>query len=337
MKKKVLLKDIAQHVGVSTALVSYVLNNQKEGRINKETADRIRKAAQELNYQPNQLAKGLKTQKSLTIGLIVADISNPFSSHIARIIEDEAKKSGYTVIFGSSDENAEKMQDLINLLLNRQVEGLIIAAAENTEDQVQSLLKVGIPFVLIDRYFPGITTNYVAIDNFAAGYKATKHLFDNGYSRIGLVTYKTELFHLQERANGYKRFIESIHGTPLIEEVSVENVKEDVEKAVSRLLSQPQPVEAIFFVTNMLTIHGIKHINNLGIKVPNELAVVGFDETDAFDLFYAPITHVRQPMEELGKLSIRTLLDIIHNNTPVKTVNLDTELIIRTSSKAFAL
>ena len=121
MGKKVSLKDIAKEVGVSTALVSYVLNNLKEGRISKEIALRIREVAHQLNYRPNQIAKSLKTSKTFTLGLIVADISNPFSSTLARIVEDEANKFNYTVIFGSSDENQQKSAKVIDTLLNRQV------------------------------------------------------------------------------------------------------------------------------------------------------------------------------------------------------------------------
>src|SRR5690348_6062925 len=123
MGKKIALKDIAQHVGVSVALVSYVLNGKEtEARISTDMADKIRRKATELNYQPNLIAKSLKSGKTNTIGLIVADISNPFFSGIARIIEDEAKKNDYVVIFGSSDEDADKQQDLIDVFLNRLVD-----------------------------------------------------------------------------------------------------------------------------------------------------------------------------------------------------------------------
>src|SRR6478752_7101985 len=149
MNKKASLKDIADKVGVSTALVSYVLNNKKEGRIKKSVADRIRTVATELNYRTNQIAKSLKTNKTFTIGLIVSDIANPFSSSLARIIEDEADKSGYTVIFGSSDEDAQKSQKLIDTFVNRQVDGLIIAPVDNSIEQIKYLEQEGIPFVLV--------------------------------------------------------------------------------------------------------------------------------------------------------------------------------------------
>jgi LacI family transcriptional regulator len=178
MKKKASLKDIAQKVGVSIALVSYVLNNKKEGRINKDVALKIKDTAKQLNYKTNQIAKSLKTNKTYTIGLVVSDISNPFSSSLARIIEDEANKNNYTVIFGSSDEDANKSLKLIDTFLNKQVDGLIIAAAENTASQIQYLQEEGIPFVLIDRYFPELKTSFIALDNYQAAHEAVEHLIE---------------------------------------------------------------------------------------------------------------------------------------------------------------
>ena len=203
MKKKVCLKDIAQKVGVSIALVSYVLNNQKLSRINKDVAQKIKDVAKELNYRTNQIARSLKTNKTFTIGLIVADISNPFFSGLARIIEDEAEKNNYTVIFGSSDEKAEKSLKLINVLVNRQVDGFIIAPAENTASQILYLQENEIPFVLVDRYYPDIKASHVAIDNYKASYTAVSHVINNDRKRIGMITYDTTMFHLQERKKGY--------------------------------------------------------------------------------------------------------------------------------------
>ena len=130
MNKKTSLKDIATAVGVSIALVSYVHNNKKEGRINKAVAEKIRATALKMNYRTNQIARSLKTNKTNTIGLILADISNPFSAALARVIEDAADKSNYTVIFGSSDENPEKYKKILDALLNRQADGLILSPPE---------------------------------------------------------------------------------------------------------------------------------------------------------------------------------------------------------------
>ncbi|MFT3754151.1 MAG: substrate-binding domain-containing protein [Paludibacter sp.] len=329
MKKNVSLKDIAEHVGVSTALVSYVLNNKLKDRINKDMAAKIRQAAEELNYRPNQIARSLKAQKTFTIGLIVADIANPFSSQIARIIEDEAKQYGYSVIFGSSDESAEKTRDLIKLLLDRQVDGLIIALPEHTEEQVRYLSKINIPFVLIDRYYPSIPTNSVSINNFSAAQKAIRHLQENGHRRIGVVAYETSLFHLNERVRGAQDLLAE---NALIGKVGIDNINNNVKAAIDGFLANPNPVDSIFFTTNLLTVSGLKYINSLGIKIPEQLAIVGFDETDAFDLFYAPVSYVKQPMAELGNEAVRLLLNSIENKELSEKVELDTEFIIRNSS-----
>ena len=329
MKKNVSLKDIAEKVGVSTALVSYVLNNKLKDRINKDVAATIRQAAEDLNYRPNQIARSLKTQKTFTIGLIVADIANPFSSQIARIIEDEAKNYGYSVIFGSSDESAQKTSNLIKLFLDRQVDGLILALPEHTEEQVQYLKKIHVPFVLIDRYFPAIPTNTVSINNHSAAQTAIQHLLDNGHKRIGIVGYQTSLFHLNERIRGA---VDLLGDNALIGNVRIGSIHQDVAASIDGFLGDPDPVDAIFFTSNLLAISGLKYINSLGIKIPDQLAIVAFDETDAFDLFYVPISYVSQPMAELGRESVRLLLDTIEDSESIKSVELDAELVIRSSS-----
>ncbi len=335
MKKRVSLKDIAQKVGVSIALVSYVLNNQKEGRISKEVTKKIKDAAKELKYRTNQIARSLKTNKTLTIGLIVADISNPFSSNIARIIEDEAERNNYTVIFGSSDESAEKFSKLISVLLNRQVDGIIIAPPGNTSSQIVSLQENEIPFVLIDRYYPDIKTNYVAINNYQAAYSAVKHIIENNYKRIGLITYNTALFNLQERRRGYADALKE-NNLPFkknqIMEVSLINTKDDVENAIRELLSLPEPVEAILFVSNILATFGLKYINTLIIKVPDDLAIVSFDESEASDFFYAPLTYIKQPLQEMGRLATNILLEAMAKNNKITSINMEAELVIRRST-----
>lgn len=329
MKKKTSLKDIAAQVGVSTALVSYVLNNKKEGRISKEITAKIKQAAIDLNYQPNHIARSLQAQKTMTIGLIVADIANPFSSQIARIIEDEAQKAGYSVIFGSSDEKASKTEKLIKLFLNRQVDGFIIAFPENTQTQAQYLKQIGIPFVMIDRYFPEITSNCVSINNYSAAASAIHHLMENGRRKIGIVTYATALHHLNERKRGA---IDLLGDDAAVGEIRIDHVAEDVAEAIAGFLALPEPVDAVFFTTNLLTVAGLKYLNSLNIKVPDQVAVVGFDETDAFDLFYAPVSYVKQPMTDLGREAVNLLLETIDDSSLQKSVTLDTELVARQSS-----
>lgn len=338
MNKKVSLKDIARAVGVSTALVSYVLNNkEKEARVGKQIAEVIRKKAAELNYQPNQIAKSLKSGKSFTIGLIVADISNPFFANIARTIEDEAKKDNYTVIFGSSDENAEKSQDLMDVLIKRQVDGFIIAPTEHTEAQIKYLNESNIPFVLIDRYFPEIQTNYVITDNFKAAYQATNHLIDNGYKRVAMIAYKSNLIHMQERIKGYVSAIGERTGEsvkPLLFEVAYDHAEREIQEQIESLLKGGQAIDALFFATNTLSIYGLKFLNNRRLKIPDDVAIVCFDEGDAFDFFYCPLTYVKQPLIEVAQQAVKILIDqISHPKHGETQVLLDSDLIIRESSR----
>jgi len=335
MTKRTSLKDIAEKVGVSTALVSYVINGQeKEKRVGKEVVKKIRAAAVELNYQPNQIARSLRQGSTKTIGLIVADIANPFFGNLARVIEDEASKQGYTVIFGSSDEDSGKMGALVNILINRQVDGFIIVPAEGTDLQIKALQEKKIPLVLTDRYFRDVTTNYVVLDNFGATYDAISYLIERGYKKIGMISYKSNLIHMQERVRGY---MEAMNANTLGNEIRIEEIRYnhgrmDVEIAMNKLVSGDKKINAILFATNALTISGLYSVQKLGLKIPEELAIIGFDGNEAFDFFYTPLTYIEQPIEEMGKEAVRALIEQINGSTKIVHTKLRPTLIKRESS-----
>lgn len=335
MKKKASLKDIALKVGVSTALVSYVLNNKKEGRISKTVAEKIRQVALEMDYRTNQIARSLKTRKSNTIGLIVADISNPFFSKLARYIEDEAEKKGYTVIMGSSDEYLDKFRKLTDTFLDRQVDGLIIAAGAKMEKHLHYLVDNNIPFVLVDRYFPQLHTNYVALDNYGAAFKAVSYLIEKGRNRIGMIAYETELHHLNERKRGYLAALKA-NKIPILKsrlkEVDLVHSEAAIERAVASLISGKQPVNALLLASSYIANTAVRLINSLAIKVPEDLAIISFDESEALELFYAPITFMKQPLCEMAQLATKILLDSIEKNNKITQVNMEAELITRQSA-----
>ena len=331
MNKKVSLKDIAKEVGVSTALVSYVLNNLKEGRIRKEVAQKIREVAQRLNYSPNHIAKSLKTRKTYTIGLIVADISNPFSSTLARIIEDEAHKMLYTVIFGSSDENADKFSRLVETFLNKQVDGLIISPPAGSENSIEALIRQDIPFVLLDRYFPTLQTNYVLLDNLAAAEAATAYLLENGYGQPALITYSSELVHLSEREKGYLAALKK-HGaepdTSLIRKVDIINNRQEIARSLNDLLNRDDRPRSIMFGSNIIASQCLQLINRLPITVPDDIAIVCFDETESLHLFKGPLTFVRQPLREMGQSATRILIEQFGPVKSITQVKLKAELVV---------
>jgi len=335
--KKVLLKDIAQHVGVSTALVSYVLNGQaEEKQVGKENAEKIRQAAIDLGYQPNQIAKSLKTQKTHTIGLVVADINYRFSSGITRAIEAEAKKRNYTVILGSSNENSEKFGELINVLVNRQVDGLILVPVEGSQQLIIDLQISEVPFVLIDRNFSEVPTNSIVLDNYKAAYDSTMYLINTGHKRIAFINYQTTLYNLLERNRGYLAALKDSKldsSTKWMPQINASNYKADSIKAINQIFSEENKCDAVFFATDRLALFGLKQIKALNIKIPDQLSVFSFDESEAFELFYCPITHARQPLEKMGKMAVDMLIDLINHNKIINQVYLETDFVIGKSCK----
>lgn len=335
MTKRASLKDIAERVGVSIALVSYVMSGkEKEKRVGADVVERIKKAAHELNYKPNQIAQSLRTGSTKTIGLIIADIANPFFGNMARVIEDEASRHGYTVIFGSSDEDSSKSALLVDILMNRQVDGFIIVPAEGTVLQIKALQERGIPLVLTDRYFQEVTTNYVVLDNFGASYHAISHLIEKGYKRIGMIAYKSTLIHMQERIRGY---VEAMKANNLENEIRIEEIRydyenSDTEKAMNKLTAREQRVNAILFATSALTISGLYCIKKLNLKIPEELAIIGFDGNPVYDFFYTPITYIEQPIEKMGKEAVRVLVEQISGSGEIAHIKLRHTLIKRQSS-----
>lgn len=330
--KKVSLKDIAAKAGVSTALVSFVLNGKgQQHRIGEETARHILQIAKEMNYQPNLAARGLRSGTTGTLGVVVSDISNPFFAQIARDIEDAADKMGRTVFFGSSDESAEKMKTLISGLINRGVDGLIVVPCEHSEDTIRELCKNRIPLVLLDRNFDEINASYVVLNNFDAAYKATRHLMDSGYKKVGIIAYDVKLNHMQERIRGYKKAVEEAGMAANVMVIKQKNFEKSFEKSMHRALEEG--VDALFLPTVTITLSCLHYINKYKISIPKQLGLVGFDGGDAFDLFSVPVSYVSQPVEQLSTKAVEILIDMIVNkNASIQGVRIEGSLIVRGSS-----
>jgi LacI family transcriptional regulator len=339
MNKKVSLKDIAEQLGVSTALVSYVLNNkERQARVGDEMARKIRQLASSLNYQPNIIARSLQSGKTNTIAVVVADISNPFFSSIARIIEDEAMRHDYVVFFGSSDENADRSRRLIDVFINRGVDAFIIAPSENTEKQIQRLIKQQIPLVLIDRYFPSVKSDCVVINNFQAAYNATDHLIKGGRRKIAMMAYDTNMKHMQERIRGYRAALAD-SGIPFddawLTTVSYQDLASQIDQVIKNIVTPSSQIDGFIFATNSLAVLSLKTLTALGVHIPGDLAVVSFDESDAFDLFYPPVSYVSQSLYDIGKHAVELAMGKIRgeDKTP-KHIVIDAKLVIRESSAA---
>lgn len=326
--KKTSIKDIAEAVGVSPALVSFVLNGKrKEHRVGEETARRILKTAKELNYQPNLAAKSLRSGKTETIGLVVSDISNPFFSQLARILEDEAAKRGYTMLFGSSDEDKGKMDRIVGNLINKGVDGLIIVPCENSESSICALAENNVPVVLFDRYFPDLNVSYVALDNFSASFSLTRHLIDSGYKAPCLLAYDTTLIHMKERIRGYRKAMEEagLRNMVNVAYLRQDSPRKSAERVIPRLIDNG--ADAFLFATNMISLASLYALKDMGCDAVGRIGLAGFDGNPVFDFFNSDISYIRQPIELLVRKALDILLDRIANGKTVQFVLAEGEFI----------
>jgi LacI family transcriptional regulator len=211
---------------------------------------------------------------------------------------------------------------------------MIIAPPQDAEDQLRQLQKQRVPFVLVDRYFPGLDSDYVVLDNFQASFNAVDHILARGRKRVGMIGYETSLAHLRDRKSGYLASLKA-NGISFrkswLKEVAIGNNKLEIEDAVKQLLSLKTPVDSILFASNTIATHAVKYINSLPVKVPDELSLLCFDETEALDLFYAPLTYIRQPLEQMGQLAIQTLLEKLNKKSGLKQFKVQGELVVRKS------
>jgi len=338
--KKTSLKDLASSIGVSTALVSMVLNGKaKQYRIGEEMTQKVLSIAKEMNYSPNLAAQNLRGGKTQLIGFVVTDISNPFFSIMTRVIENRAIELGYTVILGSSDEKFNNTKRLIDILLNKGVDGLIVVPCDGSEKIIEELHENKIPIVLIDRNFPNLDVSYSCLNNYKATVLATEHLIEQGYKNIALIAYKSDMSNVIDRIKGYEdsmkkaKFADYIN----VKRVSIVNAKIEVVKAITQLRDKVNP-EAIIFSTNMISIQGLYCLNDMNIKIPEDIAVVGFDENDVFNLFYSPITCIKQPIEQIAIEAVNILVDKMKIGEYAKKsmIILEPELVVnKSSSKIF--
>ncbi len=340
-KDKISLKTISNSLGVSNTLVSLVLNNKGDIHgISKETQQMVFDKAKELDYKPSFLARGLRTGRSYTLGLIVSDISNPFYSKMVRYMEDEAEKNNFTFLIGSTDESNVREKKILKMLLDRQVDGLIISSSHSNPEFIKELKNKNIPFVLIDRFFENIDdVNSISVDNIRATYKAIEHLVMNGYKKIAMFAI-TPIYisSIRERIDGYLRSIDAFgfkYGNELLFELDYYNINQSVQSALYSILNQSDnTVDAIFAINNNVAMSCLKVINEMKIRMPEELGLVCFDDIDLFELVNPSITAINQPIKSIAVSAVQRIVELINNKNkePEHTV-LQTSLIIRGSTQ----
>ena len=334
--KKVTIRDVAREAGVSVTLVSFVMNAKvgKDGRldcpVNPKTAARVLEVAKRLGYRKNNAAASLRSGRSHTIALLIPDIANPFYSDICRYLENVAYKAGYTVLFASSDESWQKLGNLIDTVIGYNVEGLIVAPCAGCEPVLDKALGYNIPIVLIDRNIPGDGYGRVLVNNLEAGKQATNFLIEKGLRKVEMLTYSNVITTLSEREYGY---MEAMREASLEDEIRVHPVDYDAEKARAEAISvfkdaKERGVEAFFLPTKALSMYALNAANQLGIRIPDDIAFVCYDESDIFDIHSPVIPHIIQPLQGIAEQSFSMLQGMIEGTPVDKNLSLNSKLVL---------
>lgn len=311
---RVSIKDIAEHLHVSASTVSFVLNGkEKQMKISKEMAEKVRQVAKDLNYTPNMAARSLRTNKTKTIGLIVADISNPFFSKLARHVENIASNKKYQVIFGSSDESREKFETLCDVFIGKNVDGMIVVPPLGGKGALQKLIDYNMPLVVIDRESEQLPINTVMMDNLEAAYLLTKHLIEGGAKKIGLVGHNRSFSNVVARHTGYLKALEEYNypiDPELAQFVNLEAFEEESERALELLLAKN--VDSILFATSKAgrqTLHSLKKRGLL-----TKMKYASIDLFEECQLSNITLSSIEQPLDVMSEKALAILFQQIDNS-----------------------
>lgn len=336
----VTIKDIAKALGLSTSTVSRALRDSYE--ISPETKKLVLECAEKLNYRPNPVALSLKERKTRSIGVVVCEIANSFFSQVINGIESVAYDKGYNVIISQSHESYDREIVDLQFLSSRGVDGILISVSTETSDyqHIQNLHEKGLPIVLFDRIAPGINTHTIITDNFKGAYEATEHLISNGYKKIAAINTSEFLSITSERLAGYK---EALNANGI--KINNDYIKHcfyggmifsEVEESINQLMTLKEPPEALVTLSDKLTIGSLKTFKRRGLRIPDDIAIVGFSNSDIAEITDPALTVVRQPAFEMGKASTELLLQLIESRRPVTEFEkriLSTEFIVMESGK----
>lgn len=324
------IRDVARQAGVSTATVSRVLANHPHVRA--DVRARVLAAIAALDYQPNQAARTLRSQQSNTIGLIVSDIRNPFFTAISRAVEDTAYAHGYRVLLCNTDEDPDKEELYLDLMRAERVAGVILSPTRRSSAQRESLA-LDFPLVAIDRPLRNRAVDTVLLDNVAAARALTEHLLEQGYTRIGGIFGELSTTG-RERRHGYEEALRAAGHTPAGELVRVVAPRTEAgRRAALELLELNHPPDALLTSNSLLLAGALQAIRACGLRLPQQIGLAGFDDTDWAALVEPAMTVLAQPTDEIGRTATELLLQrIAAPERPARTVILQGQLRVRGSS-----
>lgn len=334
MRNKITIKDIAKIAHVSNTTVSRALNNQS--RIRNETKERILSIAKELNYRPDFIARSLVMKRTNTLGLVITTIANPFYTELAQGIEATARKLGYNIILCStqSDLGTERLD--IEMLRSKGVDGIILTSAHMGDPNIVELAEEGFPIVLVNRrtYDPMVRglVDYVGIDNIQGGFWAVEHLIKLGHRRVGIIGGSSESSVGFERLEGGKRAL-TAYGLKQIDDYFLEGdfLKESGYRGGMKFIKMAEPPTAVFAANDYMALGTYQAVMEEGLKVPEEIAIVGFNDIEFTSMKGIELTTIGQKKYEMGALSVENLVERIEGRKvhPPQEIILKPELIIR--------
>jgi LacI family transcriptional regulator len=329
----VTIRDVARLAGVSPMTVSRVINDS--GTVSHDTRGRVEQAIAELGYVPSRLARGLSAQRTGTLAVIVPDVANPFFTLIVRGAEDVARRAGFRVILCDTRVDLQVEREVLEEMIAHRVEGMVIApVSDHSREPLRRLASFGIPFVLIDRTVPGIDADTVLGESVAGSQRLVEHLVGLGHRRIAMIVESDEVSTARDRRRGYRTALDEA-GILLDPALVVEGTADIAGgfAGMQRLLQLDTPPTAVFTVNNLVALGAIEAVRAAGLEVPDDVALVCFDDNEYVSRLYPFLTVMDQPAETFGTLSTQLLLERIGGRAPERkrVVVLPGDFVVRRS------
>jgi LacI family transcriptional regulator len=327
------ISDVARRAGVSAMTVSRVINNS--GYISPETRERVEKAVRDLGYVPNALARSLRFKQTKTLALVLTDITNPFFTTIARGVEDAASEQGFSVIFCNTDESESKEAEYLNVVLQKQVDGLLLVPASCSSDSVTFLQERKVPVVVLDRCVYDVKIDTLRCDSEGGAYQLTRHLLDLGHTRIAILSGPSSVSTAIDRVAGYRRALAEAGLGSRVELVYHGEYSQasGYQMAWQALGVTPRPT-ALFAANNFITSGALRAVREAGLRVPEDISIVSFDDLPTAPFMGPALTVAAQPAYEMGRKAAELLLTRLAGEGPAEPqeIVLPTEIIVRESS-----
>jgi LacI family transcriptional regulator len=333
--KRASILDVARKAQVSKTTVSHVVNGTRF--VEEDTRARVMLAIQELNYRPSAIARSLTTQRTGIIGVVVSDASNYFFSEVLQGVEEVLLPANYALIMCNTAEALEREAHYLNLLISQRVDGIIAGATSQQWSALSEAEKQHTPIVFIDRSFDHLEGPFVAADNEDGAYQGVRHLLDCGHRRIGILAGLDRLSSMRKRMKGYQRALAEA-GLTANEDWIVHSVLsfQGGREAMRHMLSLPERPSAVFINNNLLSLGALLAIKDCGLRCPQDVSLVGFDDHPWAAVSDPPLTVVRQPARKIGQVSAEMILALIHNQpVPEKNVILACDVVERQSCRPF--